>query len=133
MACKVYLRKVGSPAGTLTARLYAHSGTYGTSSLPVEASMIEESTTSLDLATGMTASYTLYSFDFAGTTQLTADTHYCIAIMVKSETLLNDSNYVLVGTDSTTPTHSGNCALYESNKWIISHLVSDMIFYVYGK
>ena len=33
-SCKFYLVKVGSQTGAMYAKVYAHSGTYGTSSIP---------------------------------------------------------------------------------------------------
>lgn len=126
---KFYLKKYGSPTGNLVAVLYAHSGTYGTSSKPTGAAL---ATSDPIAASTLTTNYVLYTFTFSGAQQvtMTANAKYCIDIEGSSATFDN-SNWVYVGEDYTSPTHSGNIFIYDSAGWTASSS-EDCIFYVYG-
>lgn len=118
--------KVGSP-GFVTAQLYAHSGTYGVSSLPTGPVLAES-----DAVDGTTLQTTvaIQTFTFSGDQRilLSPNTYYCIAVVCKSGTF-NDSNYVRVGHSS--PGHSGIYMRYASGAW--SNLDYDTYFTVYGE
>src|SRR3990170_1331257 len=60
--CQFYLKKTGSPTGNAVAKLYAHSGTYGTSSIATGAALATSGT--LNVAT-LTTSAVLKTFTFA--------------------------------------------------------------------
>ena len=123
-SAKFYLRKFGSPTGTAYARLYAHSGTYGSSSLPTGAPLATSA--AFDVST-LTSSFSLATFQFDNSVTLTAGEYYCIVV---EHTGTDPDNYLQNGYDSATPTHSGN-AMYRwgAGSWIVDG--SDDIFYVY--
>jgi hypothetical protein len=103
---KFRLSKQGSPTGTICAKIYAHSGTYGTSSVPTGTALA----TSADVdVSGLTTSSSWVDFGFtdANAITLSASTNYCIALEFTS-TSSNASNYVKVGIDNTSPTYLGN-------------------------
>jgi len=125
-SCKFYLKKTGSPTGNATAILYAHTGTYGADGKPTGAALATSG--NFDVST-LTTSYQLITFLFTGAEQysLVSGTYYCIELNYSGGDV---SNPVIIGNDSTTPTHSGNRFSY-----ISSYLTSsdeDVCFYVYG-
>ena len=124
-SCKWYLKKYGNPTGNAIAYLYAHSGTYGTSSVPTGTALATSD--SFDVST-LTTSYQLITLTFTGAQQyqLINGTYYCIAIVYSGG---DGSNYINVGTDASSPTHSGNCSEYVSAWGAISG--ADAVFYVY--
>lgn len=103
---KFRLSKEGSPTGTICAKIYAHSGTYGTSSVPTGSALATSA--NVDVAT-LTASSAWVDFAFTGADAITlsASTNYCIALEFTS-TSSNASNYVKVGLDATSPGYGGN-------------------------
>ena len=127
ISCKFYLKKTGSPTGTAVAKLYAITGTVGTTAKPTGSALATSGT--FDITT-LTTSFVLYPFSFTGSA-LVAGTSYAIVI----EYLLGTSptDVIDVGSDSSSPTHSGNAVYYASNAaaWFaIAGL--DICFYVYG-
>lgn len=63
-SAKFYLRKsVGSPTGNATAILYAHSGTFGTNSVPTGSALATSDP--FDVST-LTSSFQLATFNFTG-------------------------------------------------------------------
>ena len=110
---KFYLKKNGSPTGNITAKLYAHSGTLGTSSVPTGAALATSNTVA---ASTLTTSYQLISFPFPESNwfQFTANTNYVIALEYSGG---DASNYVQVGYDSSSPSHGGNKSTFASAVW----------------
>jgi hypothetical protein len=98
----VQLKKSASPTGDIKVELYAHSGTFGTSSIPT-GSVLATSTTyaSADL----TASYHEYSFNFATPYTLANGTKYVIVVDFTGG---GGADVVHVGVDGSSPTHGGN-------------------------
>ena len=103
---KFRLSKQGSPTGDMVAKIYAHSGTYGTSSVPTGSAL---ATSAVVTAASLTTSSAWVDFAFSGANAITlsASTDYCLALEYTS-TSSNSSNYVKVGLDATSPTYSGN-------------------------
>src|SRR4051794_23390494 len=62
-----YMRKSGSPSGNLVAKIYAHSGTYGTNSLPTGVAL---ATSDVVNSTTLPTSFTLVTFTFSGANQI---------------------------------------------------------------
>jgi len=124
---KWYLKKLGSPTGNAVAVLYAHTGTYGTSSKPTGAALATSD--NFDVST-LTTSYQLITFTFTGAQQypLVNGTYYCMTIEYSGG---DHTNCVIVGLDGISPTHSGNSAGYYNSAWTI-YSARDEIFYVYG-
>jgi hypothetical protein len=131
---KFYLRKAGAPAGNLTAKLYAHTGTFANNSgEPTGAAL---ATSDAMLATGLTTSFALTEFTFSGAEQyvFTADTAYCVSIEGQVGNAGNHVDVGLVdhGVGPYTPS-AGNEA-YRTNPagaWV-GELEYDVIFYLYG-
>lgn len=123
-SCKFYLRKDGTP-GSMIARLYAHTGTYGVNGKPTGAAL--DSSTEY-ATTSVGANYALFEFTgFSGYT-LVDGTKYCIVVETTSGTW-DASNDVDVAKD-TSGEHAGNGVVYILSSW--SSYIGDTIFYVYG-
>lgn len=122
-ACKFYLRKEGSPTGNLYAHIYAHSGVYGTSSLPTGGAIA--SSDPYDV-TGLTGSHQLIKFTFSGGDRITLvdGTKYCIVLYFGDG---DGANKVLVGYDDSAPGHPGN-----AHTITVAYANKDICFYVYG-
>lgn len=98
-----YLKKVGSPTGNVVAKLYAHSGSLGTTSVPTGAALATSNNVDVSTLTGTLA---LTNFVFASPWyQFTANTNYVIALEYSGG---DASNYVQVGYDASAPGHAGN-------------------------
>jgi hypothetical protein len=126
VSCKFYLKRTGSP-GYMTARVYAHSGTWGTSGVPTGA--VLASSTAVN-ASGISDSYALVAFTFDGTVTLTDGTKYCLTLESSSGTW-DTSNLVSQGSDQSSPSHGGNEIHYNSSAW--GYQAWDQAFYVYGQ
>ena len=128
---KFYLNRNGAPVGAyLTAVLYAHSGIYGTDSVPTGAALATSG--QVDAST-LGAGMALITFTFTGANRVTVtpNTHYVIAIQVAAKGNFDVATcFVRVADDNTAPTHSGNgCAVdttWSAQVWL------DYVFYVYG-
>ena len=122
-----YLRKLGSPTGTMKAYLYAHSGNYGATGVPTGAALAVSD--ALDVET-LTTTYTLINFTL--TSPYTATTgNYVIALQKENDGVVDAANSVYLGDDSSAPTHSGNMVYYNNGAW--SHVAArDIIFYIYA-
>ena len=122
---KCYLAKAGSPTGSLVAKLYAHSGVYGTSSLPTGAALATSD--AFDVST-LTTDGVLTELIFSTTYALENGVHYCMILEYAGG---DSSNYVLVRMGS--PNHSGNSMAYwtGSSSWIADPSY-DIYFYVYA-
>ena len=125
-SAKFYFRKDGSITGNVVANLYAHSGTFGTSSVGTGSALA----TSDNVTDGsISTSNTLVEFTFSGANQvaLVAGTHY--VIMLNSAGV--SGNLLRAGSDNSSPTHSGNF-VQRSGAGVFSATSSfDNIFYVY--
>lgn len=126
-SCKFYIKRNGSPTGNAVAKLYAHSGTFGTSSVPT-GSALDTSTTSFNVAT-LTTSFQLITFNFAGTYNLINGTNYVIVLEYSGG---DTSNRVIAGKDSTSPTDPGNASYFQTGTWNLEGSPIDLCFYVYG-
>ena len=118
-----YMKKVGSPEGVLSSRLYTQSG-----GLPVESSVLE--TSSSITMESLTTEFVLYSFTFSRTTKFSAQ-DYCIAVYVESATVLDDENYVVIGTGGDGTGNGKKTGHYKNGGWVEDPDV-DLIFYIYG-
>jgi len=119
----------GAPVANVAAVLYAHTGTYGSSSLPTGSILATSATYD---TTALTSSYQLIEFTFSGAQQyvMDASTYYCIAVQALSATTLDGSNVIAVGSTTTYATHGGNAFNYENNWYASSG--TDVFFFVYG-
>jgi hypothetical protein len=122
------IKKYGAPVGNLRAALYAHTGTFGTSSVPTGA-LIEDST-DVAMAGIPTDDFYWTFFTFADTTTMTAGTHYTIVLYAKSVTTLNTTNYLQIyDVITSSTTHEGNYSQYASSAWSAT-ATTDLLFAV---
>lgn len=128
-SAKFYLTKRGSPTGNIVAKLYAHSGTFGTSSIPTGSALATSD--NIDVST-IPTSIALVEFLFTGANQyvMSAGVDYVIAVEYSDGS--NGVNDVLVGRDVSSPTHAGNNSRLQSGTWN-AFSTSDTIFYVYNQ
>lgn len=123
-SCKFYLKKSSTPTGTAYAKLYAHSGTYGTSSVPTGSALATSG--GFDIST-LTTSSQLITFTFASPYSVTSGTRYCITLLIPSQT---SGKNVLVGCDGSSPSHGGNYFGWFTDVWWADPS-DDVCFYVY--
>lgn len=95
------LKKVGSPTGNLTAKLYAHTGTFGSSGTPSGAALA--TSVNIDVSK-LTTSYDEVEIGFSTQYLMTASTNYYITLEYSGG---NGSNYVHVE-GAASGTHAGN-------------------------
>ena len=124
--CTFYLNKYGSPTGSVYAKIYAHTGVFGTSSLPTGSPLAVSDP--LDVST-LTSSTQLIDFNFSGANQISLEnsTHYIV--MCGGLTGANSTNYIQIYYDGIDPAHGGNMC-YLSGAW--SYGATDLVFYIYG-
>lgn len=91
----------GSPTGNMVAKIYAHSGTFGTSSVITGAALAISAPVD---SSKLTSSYQPIEFGFTTQALLTAATHYVVSIEHPDG---GSSDYVHVEGDAT-GTHAGN-------------------------
>jgi len=131
LSCNFYLRKYGSPTGNVYAKLYAHTGTFGTSSTPIGSALATSD--AFDVSTLSDSVFTLITFNFTGAEQytLTGKTYYCIAIWYDGG---DPDNYLWIGGDNSSPTHNGNESYYRVSPagWVADS-ARDCCFYVYAE
>lgn len=127
-SCKFYLKKNGSPTGNAVAKLYTHTGTFGSTGTPTGAALATSD--NFNVAT-LTTSYQLITFTFSGVNRysLVAATKYCIALEFSGG---DGSNVVHSGVDNSSPSHGGNDAYYFGGSWT-PQAGQDLCFYVYGE
>lgn len=104
------LKKVGSPTGNLTAKLYAHSGVFGTSSIPTGAALA--TSVNIDVSK-LTTSYQVVEIGFDTQYEMAASTNYVIAFQYASG---DGSNYVHVE-GAAAGTHAGNRSQLVTVTW----------------
>lgn len=129
-SAKFYLKKLTAfePAGNMFARLYSHTGTYGTSSLPGTLLATSDNVSVSVLSVNDT--YYLVEFIFSGSNyiSLSTNTYYVISLARDSTT-----GSVYMGTDYLSPTASGNDYIRDSVDTLTARTTEDIIFYVYGE
>ena len=118
------LRKTLAPTGTMTAKVYAHSGVFGTSSIPTGSALATSN--SFDVST-LTTSLTLVDFEFEDEFTLVNTTNYVITLEYSGG---DGSNNVQIGTDTSAPTHGGNFATLATPTWTAVS-GTDAVFFVF--
>jgi len=125
---KFYLDKYGSPTGNIYARIYNHSGTFGTSSIPTGDPIAGSD--AVDVST-LGTNKGLVNFNFSGANKipLRKGVYYIVEVFFDGG---DQDNEVAVAIDNTSPTHDGNYSRYHTTaEWSYS-ATSDTIFYVYS-
>ena len=122
---RFYGSRIGSPTGNTEARLYAHTGTFGSSGIPTGA--VLATSTPIDVTTISTTNGWIV-FNFDGTFTLANGTAYCI-VWVPPPTSTG-ANAVQYNSDSTSPTHPGNLVRHDGSSWLFS--ANDVIHAVHA-
>lgn len=123
-SAKFRLNKVGSPTGNVYAKIYAHSGTFGTSSVPTGSALAVSD--AIDAST-LPSSEDYIEFIFSGANKITL-TNTTKYVLVINYTGGDSSNYVRL-TESLTTGHAGNFCYY-AGMWFYDS-GQDLVFYVY--
>ena len=125
-SARFYLKKTGSPWNSIWVNIYAHSGTFGTSSVPTGTPL---ATSRLVNVSSLPGSFALIPFIFTEANKiiLSNGTNY-----VATYTYLdgNDDNTTSTLVDTTTPTAPGNYS-YNYTTWVAT-AGWDLPFYIYG-
>jgi hypothetical protein len=128
-AARVELKKLGSPTGSVYAKIYPHAGTFGTSSVgagdPLTGTPLATSE-ALDIST-LTTTGTVKTLAFTGSNKIALSpwTPYMLAVEYMAG---NVSNALQVGVDQSSPTHQGN-AVRNIGAWDVQ-AGHDLLFYV---
>ena len=130
-SAQVYGNIFGSPTGTVCLKIYAHSGTYGTSSIPTGTALAISDL--LDVTTFVTnPSIALINFVFSGANKIVLSNGTNYVLSFEGVSLVADgSNVPVIYRDSTSSTGSGNYSSELSGVWTaVSN--QDMLYNVYG-
>lgn len=117
--------KVGSPTGNVTVKVYAHSGTFGTSSVGTGSALATSDV--IDAGTLSTNSDQVL-FSFSGVNQITLVNGTRYVLVVEYVAPGDFVNYITVGTDTTSPTHSGNATSRSSGGVWTTVASTDVVF-----
>lgn len=122
---KFYMYKASGATGNCTAKIYAHSGTFGSTGVPTGTALATSD--NVDISTLSTSpTFALQSFIFS-TPYLTVNgTKYFVVLDSSGLT----ANTITNALDGTSPSHAGNNARF-SGSWTARS--EDMCFYVYGE
>jgi hypothetical protein len=126
--CQFYLKKFrGSPTGNAVAKIFSHSGTFGTSSVP---NALLATSDNFDVST-LTSSYALTSLSFTGANriQLVSGTKYVVCFEYSGGAFV--VNDVALGYDNSSPSHTGNSCKKTSGAYSTTAGV-DATFYVFS-
>lgn len=120
---RLYLRKVGSPTGTMTLRIETDSA--GSPS----GTLADANATVTVAESGLGTSYALVDFDFGTDFSLSGSTQYWLVL--STDRTASATNYVQWGIDSSTPGYADGEAKYESSStWTAES--ADAVFTVLG-
>jgi hypothetical protein len=124
---RLWLKKTGSPTGNATVKIYAHSGTLGTSSVPTGAALATSN--AFDVST-LTTSYQWIDFYFPESDwyNFAAATNYVLSLEYSGG---DASNYVQAGYDASAPGHAGNKATATSGPTWTAQSGHDLVFEVH--
>jgi len=120
-----YLKKTGSPAGDIKAKIFASTGSVGSTAKPTGSMLAESVSLSPSVLTG---SYVMTELTFEGP-YTTSSADYCVLIEYSGG---DASNYIEVGTDSSTPSHGSNTFATDAKDsgWA-EDATQDLIFDIY--
>lgn len=117
---------VGSPTGNLYVRIFAHSGTFGESSVPTGSALVSFA---VDVTTlnNPAAIMTMLS-DGVSSLSLTRGGNYVLTLEYTGG---DSSNYVRYAYDSSSPTHAGNFCSFNGSAWA-ADTAKDLVFAITG-
>ena len=124
-SARFYLKKTGAPTGFAIAKVYAHSGSLGTTSVPTGTALANS--VPFDVST-LTASYALTELKFIGSESITLTnaTNYVVTIEYNGGSV---GNTLDVGRDGSSPTATGNSSTWDGATWTAVS-TSDLCAYV---
>ncbi len=127
-SARFYLARTTSPTGFAIAKIYAHSGSFGSTSIPTGAALatsipVDISALPTSFAAG-NANIVEFMFQGANAITLTAATNYFVSIEYSGS-----GGTVDVGKDGSSPTHSGNSATWNGVTWTAVN-TSDVCFFI---
>ena len=122
-----FIYKNGSPTGNIVAKLYEHSGTYGTSSVPTGAALATSGVIDVSTLTTDPTGSPPEKFSFSTPYQTVAGTKYCLVLEYPDGTA--DDRVRWMGAASS---HDGNEASYTSSTWT-ANSTFDSGFYVFNE
>lgn len=127
-SAKHYIKKWGSPTGNVYAKVYAHTGTYGTSSVITGTALATSNP--VDIST-LSSSYEWVEFLFTGENQieLSASTYYVVTVEFSGG---SSGNALIKELDASSPTHGGNVS-YEDSGGVVTTRFWDLSFEIYGE
>lgn len=128
VGCEFYMKSLGTVSGTMYAKLYSVTGSFGSTAIPTGSAL---ATSEFVMAEWLTTSSQLILFSFSDSYQLAADTDYCICVYWDGTG--DASNCVKVGSDDATLTHSGNGFTGDGSTWSYINPEEDVPFYVYSQ
>jgi len=108
LGASFYGNKWNSPTGNVYARLYAHSGTFGTSSVPTGSPLVSGSIPAIQLS----ASEAYFYIPFSAPYTVTNGTKYCIVVEFTGGDASNNIRIQYVYNSGSA--HEGNLARYSS-------------------
>lgn len=124
---KCYCHTNGSPTGSVYAKLYAHSGTFGTSSVGTGAALATSD--AVDITTiGSVDEWV--EFTFTSTYEMTASTKYVIMFYYQGG---DSSNKLWVMGEGTTASHGGNRIRHTAADAWSYNAANECLFEVYSK
>jgi hypothetical protein len=115
---KFHMRVNGVLSGNMYAKVYDTTGTAGTNAIPTGAAL---ATSDGVAASVLNTVYTLIEFSFSSPAIVNKGGSYAITLLYEGDAAL------LVGSDSTTPTHDGNSVQKTGGGWAADS--QDVIFY----
>lgn len=114
----------GALSGTVVCKLYAHSGTYGSSGIPTGTAL---ATSTAINCSGIKLARNWFTFTFDATYMLVSGTKYFVVL----ETLAGDGSNA-IGVSAKSPSQiSGNAAFFNGSSWFAEG-TTDWLLYVYG-
>jgi hypothetical protein len=125
-----YLAIQGSPTGNVLVKIYAHSGIFGTSSVPT--GNVLSTSDGINIST-IEETNQLITFKFIGVNKILLEngTKYVVVVEYTNTAFDDYDNYLMLGIDSSSLTHEGNLCTFlnSSQEWSPQNL--DGIFYVF--
>jgi hypothetical protein len=121
-----YLRKYGNPTGNAVAKIYTHSGVYGTSSVP---GTLLATSDNFDVST-LTTSETLINFTFSGAEKIVLGNGVYYILTIEYYDGLNYFDIIGLAEDTSEPSADGNVCSLSSTNWS-PYSGDDLCFYVY--
>ena len=124
---KFDLKKTGAPTGNLTAKIFAHTGTYGTTSN--KTGSVLATSDNFDVST-TGAAYALATFQFSGANKITlaANTNY--VVLVDGLNTFTAIKCPIASGDSSAPSHGGNMVTTGDGSAWSAVATADLSFYV---